>query len=43
MFSGGLCLLQFAVLLLSILPTERALKRTFNAFGRRKEDVRSGE
>lgn len=43
MFGGGLCLLQCAVLLLSILPTERALKRTFDAFGRRREDACSGE
>ena len=33
---GGLCLVQLAVLVGSILPTERALKRTFDEHGRRR-------
>lgn len=37
LFGGGLCLLQCIALLLSIFPTERALKRTFDSSGKRRE------
>lgn len=37
LFGGGLCLLQCIALLLSIFPTERALKRTFDKSGKRRE------
>ncbi len=33
------CLLQLLPLILSIIPTERALKRTFDRYGRRRNPV----
>ena len=37
--AGGLCIVQCVVLLCSVIPTERALKRTFDESGKRREDA----
>ena len=35
-FASALCLIQVAILVVSVFPTERALKKTFNDDGTRK-------
>ena len=36
LFGGALIMIQLAVLILSIIPTEKALKRTFDKDGKRR-------
>lgn len=36
---GSVCLVQLLVLVLSIIPTERALKKEFDEYGNRRSDI----